>query len=159
MFDVGGQRMERRKWIQCFDNVTAVLFVISIAEYDQVLEEDNSTNRMVESINLFEDIVNNQVFKLKPIIIFFNKKDIFEEKIKIKGIKPFFPTYTGPPHSSEDSSKFLIKEYTSKSQTPEKDREMYPHLTTATDTKLVKIVFIAVADIVMNLVLDEYGII
>ena len=36
MFDVGGQRNERRKWIHCFDNVTAVIFVTAISEYDQV---------------------------------------------------------------------------------------------------------------------------
>ena len=36
MFDVGGQRSERKKWIHCFDNVTAVLFIISLSEYDQV---------------------------------------------------------------------------------------------------------------------------
>lgn len=35
MFDVGGQRNERRKWIHCFDNVTAVIFVTAISEYDQ----------------------------------------------------------------------------------------------------------------------------
>ena len=26
MFDVGGQRDERRKWIQCFNDVTAIIF-------------------------------------------------------------------------------------------------------------------------------------
>ena len=46
-----------------------------------------------------------------------------------------------------------------KSKTDQKKRAMYPHLTTATDTKLVKFDFITVADIVMNLVLDEYGIV
>merc|ERR1712016_242175 len=58
MYDVGGQRSERKKWIHCFDNVTAVLFVISIAEYDQMLEEDQNVNRMHESMELFENIVN-----------------------------------------------------------------------------------------------------
>ena len=36
MFDVGGQRNERRKWIHCCDNVTAVIFVTAVSEYDQV---------------------------------------------------------------------------------------------------------------------------
>jgi hypothetical protein len=36
IYDVGGQRAERRKWIHCFDDVTAVIFVAAISEYDQV---------------------------------------------------------------------------------------------------------------------------
>jgi len=38
--DVGGQRNERRKWIHCFDGVTAIIFVAAISEFDQVLYED-----------------------------------------------------------------------------------------------------------------------
>ncbi len=49
MYDVGGQKNERKKWIHCFDNVTAVIFVAAISEYDQNLYEDGSTNRMVSS--------------------------------------------------------------------------------------------------------------
>lgn len=41
MIDVGGQRSERRKWIHCFENVTAVLFLVAISGYDQCLTEDN----------------------------------------------------------------------------------------------------------------------
>jgi guanine nucleotide-binding protein G(i) subunit alpha len=36
MLDVGGQRSERRKWIHCFDGVTAVIFCVALSEYDQV---------------------------------------------------------------------------------------------------------------------------
>ena len=56
MFDVGGQRNERKKWIHCFENVTAVIFVAAISEYDQQLYEDENANRMVEALNLFEEI-------------------------------------------------------------------------------------------------------
>ena len=47
MYDVGGQRNERKKWIHCFEGVTAVIFVAAISEYDQKLFEDGETNRMV----------------------------------------------------------------------------------------------------------------
>jgi len=53
MYDVGGQRNERKKWIHCFEGVTAVIFVAAISEYDQKLFEDASTNRMVSFIFFF----------------------------------------------------------------------------------------------------------
>ncbi|ETN72015.1 hypothetical protein NECAME_19057, partial [Necator americanus] len=43
VFDVGGQRSERRKWIHCFDNVESIIFITAISEYDQVLFEDETT--------------------------------------------------------------------------------------------------------------------
>jgi signal recognition particle receptor subunit beta len=134
MFDVGGQRSERKKWIHCFDNVTAIMFVVSIAGYDQVLEEDGTTNRMQESMVLFEDIANNQYFKRKSFIVFFNKKDLFEQKIRDNSIKEFFPHYNGDEHSFTESSEFLVKEYLSRNHSECTERSMYPHLTTAKDT-------------------------
>jgi hypothetical protein len=49
MVDVGGQRSERRKWLHCFQSVTAVLYLAALDEYNMTLEEDNTTNRMEES--------------------------------------------------------------------------------------------------------------
>ena len=45
MFDVGGQRDERRKWIQCFNDVTAIIFVAASSSYNMVLREDQTQNR------------------------------------------------------------------------------------------------------------------
>lgn len=42
MFDVGGQRSERKKWIHCFENVTSIIFCVALSEYDQVLLEESS---------------------------------------------------------------------------------------------------------------------
>ena len=47
MVDVGGQRSERRKWIHCFENVTSIMFLVALSEYDQVLvEAGNEVNRI-----------------------------------------------------------------------------------------------------------------
>ncbi|TPP56446.1 Guanine nucleotide-binding protein G(I) subunit alpha-2 [Fasciola gigantica] len=43
MFDVGGQRTERKKWIHCFEGVTAIIFIVAISEYDLTLAEDQNT--------------------------------------------------------------------------------------------------------------------
>jgi len=60
MFDVGGQRDERRKWIQCFNDVTAIIFVSASSSYNLVLREDPTQNRLRESLELFASIWNNR---------------------------------------------------------------------------------------------------
>jgi hypothetical protein len=73
MFDVGGQRSERRKWIHCFNDVTAVIFVAALSGYDMKLFEDQETNRIHESLTLFDAICNNHFFINTAIILFLNK--------------------------------------------------------------------------------------
>lgn len=45
MFDVGGQRSERKKWIHCFEGVTAIIFCVAMSAYDLVLAEDEEMVR------------------------------------------------------------------------------------------------------------------
>ena len=71
MFDVGGQRDERRKWIQCFNDVTAIIYVASSSSYDMVLMEDTSQNRLKESLDLFKSIWNNRSGDIVRDIIHF----------------------------------------------------------------------------------------
>merc|ERR1712146_292944 len=80
MYDVGGQRNERKKWIHCFDGVTAIIFVGAISEYDQVLYEDKNQNRLIEAVELFNEICNSKWFIQTAMILFLNKRDLFEMK-------------------------------------------------------------------------------
>ena len=89
------QRSERKKWIHCFEDVTAIIFCVAMSEYDQVLHEDETTNRMHESLKLFDSICNNKWFTDTSIILFLNKKDLFEEKIKKSPLTICFPEYSG----------------------------------------------------------------
>lgn len=81
MFDVGGQRSERKKWIHCFEGVTSIIFCTALSEYDQMLLEEKTINRMEESLVLFEDIINSKWFLRTSIILFLNKTDVFKAKI------------------------------------------------------------------------------
>lgn len=80
--DVGGQRSERKKWIHCFDDVAAILFCVALNEYDLTLREDDTVNRLEESLKVFDDVVNNKSFSNTSIIVFLNKVDLFSAKIK-----------------------------------------------------------------------------
>ena len=55
MFDVGGQRSERKKWIHCFENVTSIIFCVALSEYDQVLLEESSQVRLPKALPLEPD--------------------------------------------------------------------------------------------------------
>lgn len=95
MFDVGGQRSERKKWIHCFENVTAIVFLAAISEYDQVLVEDETMNRMTEAINLFDTICNSKWFVNTSMILFLNKVDLFKEKLSRSNLADYYPDYKG----------------------------------------------------------------
>lgn len=81
MFDVGGQRDQRRKWIQCFNDVTATIFVVACSSYNLTLREDETQNRLKESLELFFSIWNNRWLRNISCILFLNKQDILREKI------------------------------------------------------------------------------
>ncbi|XP_015729344.1 guanine nucleotide-binding protein G(o) subunit alpha isoform X1 [Coturnix japonica] len=146
MFDVGGQRSERKKWIHCFEGVTCIIFCVALSGYDQVLHEDETTNRMHESLKLFDSICNNKWFTDTSIILFLNKKDLFEEKIKKSPLTLCFPEYTGPSSFTE-AVAYIQAQYESKNKSPNK--EIYTHFTCATDTKNVQFVFDAVTDVII----------
>ncbi|KAH7668240.1 CBN-GPA-3 protein, partial [Aphelenchoides avenae] len=119
VFDVGGQRSERKKWIHCFEDVHAIIFITAVSEYDEVLFEDNTTNRMIESMRLFESICNSRWFINTSIILFLNKKDLFAEKIKHFSIKKAFPEYTGP-QTYDDSINYIRKKFDRLNANPRK---------------------------------------
>jgi len=154
MFDVGGQRNERKKWIHCFENVTAVLFVAAISEYDQVLYEDDETNRMIEALNLFEEICNSRWFRETSMILFLNKRDLFQDKITKVSLRECFAGYEGP-NTYDAGCAFLQEQFESRNRNPEK--QVYTHITCATDTDNISAVFNAVKDIIIRKSLNEAG--
>lgn len=146
LFDVGGQRSERKKWIHCFEDVTAIIYCVSLSAYDLTLQEDETTNRMEESLKLFESIVNNRWFVETSVILFLNKKDLFEEKITTSPLTICFPDYSGP-NTYEDGCAYIRKQFEAKNLNDEK--EIYVHLTCATDTHNITFVFNAVTDTII----------
>jgi len=148
--DVGGQRSQRQKWLQCFDKVTSVIFITSTSEFDQVIQEDRKTNRLEESRKIFDTVVNYPVFEQVSFIIFFNKMDLLEEKIKNSEhtLSSYCSDFQGDPRNLEDVKRFLLGSMVSVRQKNKKP--MFHHFTTAVNTENIKVVFSSVKDTILH---------
>ncbi|XP_036189396.1 guanine nucleotide-binding protein G(t) subunit alpha-1 isoform X3 [Myotis myotis] len=155
MFDVGGQRSERKKWIHCFEGVTCIIFIAALSAYDMVLVEDDEVNRMHESLHLFNSICNHRYFATTSIVLFLNKKDVFSEKIKKAHLSICFPDYDGP-NTYEDAGNYIKVQFLELNMRRDV-KEIYSHMTCATDTQNVKFVFDAVTDIIIKENLKDCG--
>jgi len=142
------------------DGVTAVIFVSALSEYDLVLAEDDTVNRMLESLQLFKSICNNRFFRQAGMILFLNKKDLFAEKLRFSPITVCFPEYTGL--NTYEPSLHYIQEQFEKMDVREKlnghERELYTHVTCATDTETMQFVFDAISDMIIQTNLIHAGI-
>jgi len=153
--DVGGQRCERKKWMRMVkDEIQAVLYVVALSEYDLALFEDNKTNCLVEALNLFKEVINNRFFHKKTVLVFFNKYDLFKEKIKKVPITvafPDFPVDTADPHDEEEVVKFVASKFLSSfdGQDYQLATPLHIHRTTALDTTHIQKLF---TDISVDLV-------
>ncbi|KAL9189447.1 hypothetical protein ACHAXT_009122 [Thalassiosira profunda] len=151
MYDVGGQRSERRKWIDCFDQVTAVIFVAALSEYDQTLAEAKRTNRMVEALELFRSVCNNRAFSNTSIMLFLNKKDIFAEKILYSDIaaqRPFCD-YAGPTKDFDHGVLYFIQKFKD-CLIDDEFNDSFIHVTCATDTNNMEFVLDSTRTIIMT---------
>ena len=71
------QQNERKKWIHCFEDVTAVLCICSLSEYDEMMFEVDSQNRMSEALSLFEEIVKYVAMHMSKLCVLFSCLFIF----------------------------------------------------------------------------------
>jgi GTPase SAR1 family protein len=159
MMDVGGQRNERKKWIHCFEGVGAVIFVVAVSEYNQKCYEDGETPRLTyvifellityyrESLDLFADTVNSKWFVDTPIILFLNKTDIFNEKIKQNPLTDLFPDYTGGSDPTE-ALDFIKNKFMEKNKY--KNKPLACYATAATETKSLQSAFDAITNILSD---------
>ncbi|KAJ3237077.1 guanine nucleotide-binding protein subunit alpha [Chytriomyces hyalinus] len=155
-FDVGGQRSLRHFWAPYFsDDLSAIIFVAALSSYDQFLLEDPEVNRMTDAISLFGSVCNNKLIQKSAIILFLNKVDLFKSKLEsgTSPVEKYFPEYT-PRDFKETGAWFKNKFHEQKRN---KNRQIFTHFTTGTDTRNMQAIIAAVKDIVMKNALTSLG--
>lgn len=112
-----------------------MIFVAAISEYDQVLAEDGRTNRVLESINLFTEIMNSEWFTRTPLVLFLNKCDLFADKLRRVPLNVLFPKYSGSA-SYQHACEFLCREFVKRRANPNK--VIHIHVVSAIQIDLIK---------------------
>lgn len=165
LIDVGGQQSERRKWIHMFAGVQAVLYVAALSEYDQTLYEDNAVNRMTESIRVFDDYANREVFEQSAIILFLNKKDLFYKKfyqkkipLNISGEFPEAPTANSSKEDTVEAIRYIEGKFVSV-LSEERKESTFVYVTSALDRAKMDVVMEAVAQHILKLNMEASGIV
>jgi len=151
--------MIKKKWIYLFQDVRAIIFVVSLEEYDMLLYEDESPiTRLHKSIELFEYIINLSYFQSPEpyFLLFLNKRDLFAEKIKTIPFKKYFSEYEGK-NTYEEITQYIIEQCQNKNKNTKK--YIYTHITSAVDYYNVKVVFPAVDSAIIRRGLYETGLI
>ena len=110
---------------------------------------------MRESIKLFESICNNKWFTDTSIMLFLNKKDLFQEKIRHSPLTICFPEYSGS-NTYDETSKYIQSKFEELNKSP-KLKQIYFHFTCATDTENIQFVFSSVTDVIIKNNLKECG--
>lgn len=156
IFDAGGQRSERRKWVHHFLNMNAIIFVVAVLEYDEVLYEDARVNRMEEAMSVFDSICNSRWFANTTIILFLNKTDLLKEKLYKSPFTDYCPEYDGDPLNADQVIDYYERKILSLNRYP---KPIYVHRTCATNTESMAFVLEAVTDLIVQMCLARSGLI
>merc|ERR1719265_1728154 len=104
--------------------------------------EDPNKNALVDALETFEEVINNEYFLGTNIILFMNKYDVFVKKLKKSNLKDHFPEFKGEPNDPAAASDFVRDLFEARNKN--KKRYIYPNQTTATDQGNMKYVIDAV---------------
>jgi len=69
---------------------------------------------MHEALSVFEDITSNPIFTHTPFFLILNKKDLFEQGLRLKGIEECFPDFKGKRHDTMENITFIANKFRAK---------------------------------------------
>ena len=144
IYDVGGQRAERRKWLNNNANLpkmSLAIFAISLSEYDQYLFEDRPKNRLEESLDLFEETINSDWLRKVPVVLLLNKKDLFDRKLVREDIPLNVSGRFSDAPLTEDPSEAITWMVSKFAQRRIVNRRLCAFVLSATSASRVKSVF------------------
>ena len=137
--------------------MAGVLFVVGLSDYDSVTFEDEETLCIHESLNVFEEQINNRFFENSQFFLIFNKIDLFEQRIRIDKvpITGAFPKYNGALNDTKASLDYIKQQFLSKLG-ENSNRKVHVYQTNALNKQSVMNAFEQIQDITSRHVMKHY---
>ncbi|KAL1941765.1 hypothetical protein VTO73DRAFT_6765 [Trametes versicolor] len=132
--------------------MNSILFLAPLSGFDQVLAEDESVNRLEDSVLLWKSICSNPLLGKTNLILFLNKIDIFRAKLRA-GIQfgQYIISYGNRPNDYENTSAYMRRKFGQihREYSPQA-RTFYCHFTSVTDTKSTSTVLVNIQESILS---------
>ena len=155
MFDPSSQRSERKKWIHQFEGCISIVFFVDLSQYDEHLPEEPGQNKMMESLLLFDSVINSHWFNRASIILLLCNVGRFKEKLQSRPLGNYFPDCSSGSDFNK-STKYILWRFNLLNRG---HLNLYPHLCEPSDDCMRLILSVVRETIVQNnlkdLKLDE----
>jgi len=148
MYDVGGTRSSRAHWYPYFDDMDAIIFLAPISSFDERLREDRRVNRLEDTYTLWQTLCSLQMLTKTQIILFLNKCDLLEQKLRSGvQVRTHVPSFGDRSNDVETVKKYFQAHFKeiAKQHSPEQ-RRYYVHLTSVVDTNSTAVTLRTVED-------------
>lgn len=108
LIETSGSESERTKWkiLSSDHSIYCSIYMIDLSSFDQLNELGK--NRLLEDLEAFNYYLS--LFKDNQLLLFFNKNDEFQKKIKERDLGEIFPEYKGGK-SYPFALKFITDKY------------------------------------------------
>jgi len=151
LIDVGGQKPERVKWEGIINEggLHAIIYFTGLDEYNMQSTEEKGKTKMKISMDVFSEVIRSISKYQLSILLFLNKVDLLEKKIRdekhFQDFKKYFPDFKG--EAKIDVCCDYIKDQFLQTMIEETDNvEIHTHVTCALDTDGITACFEAVKE-------------
>jgi len=137
LYDVGGSRTQRAAWFPYFDDCDAIIFLAPISCFDEKLAEDRRVNRLEDSYQLWKMICANKLLSKALIILFLNKCDLLDKKLKSGvRVRDYVPSFGDRKNDLQTAAQYFAQHFKEiAKQHASALRPFRVHLTSVVDTQ------------------------
>jgi len=136
------------RWLHHFQDVDVVLYFVDLSEYDKQYYDEEGASDLQNTLDEFEKFCQNSCFIRTDVILLFNKKDLFEEKLSKRPLTICFPEYEGG-NNYDEASQYVQKQFESRYVNCD-SRDFYFHFVCAMDSDNVNFIFSYITDVVLQ---------